>query len=86
MSDRCEYCGRRLEMGTFCIACTTCALVDDVSQLKRRVKRLETLLRDAHEYVRSEPIYRNAAEGPNKFLDEQAAELNTKIEHELNTK
>lgn len=86
MSDRCEYCGRRLEMGTFGIACTACELVDDVSQLKQRVKRLETLLREAHEYVRTEPLYRDAAEGPNKFLDEQAAELRTKIEHELNTK
>lgn len=86
MTEKCEHCGRRLEMGTFGIACTTCALVDDVSQLKRRVKRLETLLRDALEYVRSEPMYRDATEGPNGFLDKQASELHTKIEHELNTK
>jgi hypothetical protein len=44
MSNKCEYCGRRTEMGTFGMTCPHCEPEHDVPALKRRIAKLEAAL------------------------------------------
>lgn len=59
------------------------AAAERLDALRKRELYLKLILKDALEYVRVEPIYREQLEGPNERLRREATKLMDQIKREL---
>ena len=84
--SRCPHCGAMPGLVKWAVPemeCVYCSTESELTEEQQEIQHLKSLLEEALEYVRAEPIYRDATEGPNPRLDRIAAELAEKIRQAL---